>query len=596
MPHIEHLVVLMLESRSFDHMLGYLGHPDSSFKGLSGNETNAWYPGLPPAKVSNRADYTVPFAPDASHEGVMFQMTGAPGPYRPPYRVNNSGFAFSYELSALQQGGRPRQGERAMRCFQPAKVPVLAGLARDFAVCDQWFCSVPGGSWPNRNFVHAATSDGEVGSVLRPYKNRTIFEQLSEAEKSWTIYHEGPAHSWTFPRLWRRRENRKNFKHIDRLYVDVERNNLANYTFIEPNYGNLWPPSRSSNSQHTASNTRTSLNFEAGEQLIKDIYRALISERQIWEKTLFVITYAQHGGFYDHEPPPTTVPPDDKYNAHFKFDLLGPRVPAVLVSPWIPRGTVDHTRYDHASIVRTARDLFAPELGPLTRRDAASRSFLHNLSLEQPRSDFPDLAHPLAFEADEPSGVRPAFTLLAGNANQEPVDLASMDDFHRDLVWLAREVETCLVEEARGADPSLNEMRWWGPMCGSTVPDFPSREALRKYLRHICSMFHKSGEAYIRVADAEGNCYEMPSAVLLDRLIAELGKSRRKRAFIRIWDGVGRHLTFEKSGDLTLENSDGEMIAFPDLDLEDSRCMMQSFREGNGDRLQLEFERMESAR
>ncbi|MBA3522710.1 MAG: hypothetical protein H0T90_09445, partial [Gemmatimonadales bacterium] len=169
----QHVVVLMLENRSFDHMLGYLSRENPGIDGLSGRESNPLDVGQPTARltsVSDDAAYTGDFTRtlsskdtaevDPGHESQdvhsqVYARVGGQVPAAP----NNLGFVDNYRL---QKNGSIELAPRVMKCFAPARVSVLASLAREFAVCDRWFSSVPGPTWPNRLFVHAGTSDGQV--------------------------------------------------------------------------------------------------------------------------------------------------------------------------------------------------------------------------------------------------------------------------------------------------------------------------------------------------------------------------------------------------------------------------------------------------
>jgi phospholipase C len=162
------------------------------------------------------------------------------------------------------------------------------------------------------------------------------------------------------------------------------------YIFIEPNYGNIlpWTPGdfTCGNSQHPMDDVTR------GDRLIKDVYEAIRNSPH-WEHSLLIVTHDEHGGFYDHVAPPEAIPPGDAIsdadNNHNNFDFarLGVRVPAVVVSPWIRRGTIDHTQYDHTSALATLERLFG--FGPLTRRDAAANDLIHLLSLPTQRTDAP---------------------------------------------------------------------------------------------------------------------------------------------------------------------------------------------------------------
>lgn len=160
---IEHVFVLMLENRSFDHMLGFskiagtdaaTGEP-TAIDGLSGTESNSWNGSE--YVVTEGADLTMPADPSHEFTFVVEQLRGAGatyprgGPYPP---VNNSGFVASYMGSG---GQNPAE---ILKCYAPSQLPVLTALASEFAVCDQWHASLPGPTWPNRMFVHAASSGG----------------------------------------------------------------------------------------------------------------------------------------------------------------------------------------------------------------------------------------------------------------------------------------------------------------------------------------------------------------------------------------------------------------------------------------------------
>ncbi len=418
---IEHLIVLMLENRAFDHMLGYLEYPaGTGFEGIRGKEAQYGNP-MPDGSTANpgpNASYDIDPGPSHSHDAVMHQLLGN-NPRTRPYQITNKGFAADYEVVS------PGHGAEALHCFQPGQLPVLATLAQNFAVCDHWFCSVPGATWPNRNFAHSATSDGEVNIVMREYHNKTVFEQLSEANRDWAVYYEGfPAETMAFVNTWDPQGQNwlQRFKPIQNLYRAIQYDRLPHYAFVEPDM-----LGRETNSQHPSMGGE--VNFKAGEQFIWRLYNTLRANMPVFEKTLLLISYDEHGGFFDHFAPPQgpewSVPqvyhePNSDYT--FSFDLLGLRVPAVLVSPWIAPGTVDHTIYDHASIPATARKIARIDLPPLTPRDARANTFDGVLNLDAPRTDLPDIQEPFVDETKR----RPF----------EMVELQeSMVYILRDLIW-----------------------------------------------------------------------------------------------------------------------------------------------------------------
>ncbi|GAA3431758.1 hypothetical protein GCM10018954_013590 [Kutzneria kofuensis] len=187
--------------------------------------------------------------------------------------------------------------------------------------------------------------------------------------------------------------------------------------FIEPDYGDVLVGARDfrgGNSQHPLAD------ITDGERLIKTVYEAIRNSPH-WEHSVLIITYDEHGGFYDHVPPPPAAPPEDRivfpHNVHhgFAFDQLGVRVPAVVVSPLIPRGTVDHTTYDHTSLLATVEHLFG--LDPLTRRDAEANHLLHLFALPEPRRDAPTvLPDPASPGISAPRSTAPSATAVAADS------------------------------------------------------------------------------------------------------------------------------------------------------------------------------------
>lgn len=388
MAKVDHFIVLMLENRSYDHMLGFLDHPDPSFGGLRGDELNRRNPDdatSEPVYVEPLAVATEP-AHDPAHDfaNVQRQLFGTPTPVEDPI-AHNGGFVLDY-LASAPSGADPRD---VMRCHTPATLPVLSQLALEFAVCDRWFCSVPGPTWPNRLFAHSGASDGEHENEVRFYGQETIFGQLKRAGRTWRIYHDGLPLSYALPALWGSPGDDR-FRAMDRFYRDAAAGDLPNYTFIEPRHFGA-----KSTSQHPS----TGAGVLPGEELIAEIYNALRGS-PVWNECVFLITYDEHGGFYDHVEPPPAIPPRAGQVASngFRFDRYGVRVPAVVVSPYVARGTVDHAVYDHTSIIRTAREWFGFS-GDLGAREANARSFADLLSLAAPRADTPRRidAAPFAF-------------------------------------------------------------------------------------------------------------------------------------------------------------------------------------------------------
>ena len=387
MPDIAHVVVLMLENRSFDSMLGRLYPGRADFDGLKGNEFNLFGGAKVPVWTSpvplTAASACIP-NPDPKEEFVHMcaQIFGAGAAAGAPATM--SGYAANYMLDS--PGLDPRQ---VMHGFSPEHVPVISQLARSFGVSDRWHASAPNQTWPNRFFAHTGTAAGFVNNSPAhfPYTMPTIFSRLTNEGLSWRIYRHDMPQTATLEDIWSELPDHLYTFDTD-FMADAMAGRLPNYSFIEPRYFSDPLLNRMPNDQHPPHNVAF------GERLIARCYDALRNGAG-WTKTLFIITYDENGGIYDHVPPPAAVPPDDASPDNFAFDRFGVRVPAVLISPWIPAGSVIRPPagakypFDHTSILSTLRNLY--DLGrPLTRRDAAAPDVLHALSLPEPSNDGPD--------------------------------------------------------------------------------------------------------------------------------------------------------------------------------------------------------------
>jgi len=396
---IQHVVVLMLENRSFDHMLGFLytdagnksptGQP---FEGLTGTETNPDANGNPVSVFKIRAsDQNAYFYPGADPgEGYMatndqlFGNTTAPSP---PVATNQGfikDFAYTLGWQSKEKGWSILPGTVAnniMGCFTPDMLPVLSGLARGYAVCDHWYCSLPTETLPNRAFACAGTSQGHMDDKTKTFTSPSIFGLLAQNNVGWAIYgyDADPLTRHDFTDITTAPES--NFGQFTDFQAAAKAGTLPAYTFLEPSW------SATGNSQHP------NYDVALGEQLIYDVYQA-VRNGPGWNNTLLIITYDEHGGCYDHVAPPSgAVPPDDSAGEYdFDFTRFGLRVPTVLVSPLIAAGTVFRVPdgsmpLDHTSILKTVETRW--NLKPLTARDAAAPDVGNVLTLTTPRTDDP---------------------------------------------------------------------------------------------------------------------------------------------------------------------------------------------------------------
>ena len=395
---IQHIVVLMLENRSFDHMLGFLyadqgnkspaGQP---FEGLTGEESNPDASGAPVTvfriKATDVNAYFMPGAdPGEGYAATNSELFGSTTAPTPPV-ATNQGFVkdFAYTLTwqaqkkwSILQGTVP---QNIMGIFTPEMLPVLSGLARGYAVCDHWYSPAPTETLPNRAFAAAGTSQGHMNDNTKSFTVPSIFGLMSQHGLDWAIYgyDAEPLTRLNFPDTTSAPAS--HFGLFKDFQAAAAAGALPPYTFLEPDWGTT------GNSQHP------NYDVALGEQLIHDVYYALRNGKG-WNQTLLIITYDEHGGCYDHVPPPSgATPPDDTPGEYgFDFKRFGVRVPAVLVSPLIAPGTVFRvpegtTPIDHTSILKTVEKRWG--LPALTARDAAAPDLGDALTLSAPRTDDP---------------------------------------------------------------------------------------------------------------------------------------------------------------------------------------------------------------
>jgi len=429
---IEHLVVLMMENRSFDHALGFLKSAAWPIDGLTGTESNPDSTGVAVTVTPDARD-AGDFFPDPGHdflsvnEQIFSNSAGTGSP-------TMQGFVKAYEGKTKDV----RRSHRVMKCFGPGRLPNLSTLAKEYAVCDRWFASVPGPTLPNRAFSIGASSLGRVDMNPNYLTLKTVFELLDAHNVSSKIYYT----DWTLGLAVRFvAERAKKFLFFfDDFVNDCKKNKLPAFSFVEPRYNDLSTPG----GFFGAADQHPDHNMRLGERVINAVYEAVTSNKQTWESTLLVITYDEHGGLYDHVSPPATVNPGDKPldAAMFNFQRLGVRVPAVLVSPFIPPGTIIHNKvFDHTSIIATARKLFIPEWEKffLTERDRHAETFEDCLTLASPRSGkvkFPKQAP----EPKSPPGVMGLASITDAEPAVEASEPKPLNDFQQAMVvqaWLA---------------------------------------------------------------------------------------------------------------------------------------------------------------
>jgi phospholipase C len=396
LPQIQHIVQLMLENRSFDHMLGFLypgrsGPNGQPFEGLLGTESNNGTDGKPVTVYQiNTADpnaYYMPGAdPGEGYANTNSQLFGSGSAPAPPVATNvgfvtNFDAAISYDQRSARTVIAGTTAANIMGVFPPSALPVLSGLAKGFAVCDHWYSSVPTETFPNRGFANAGTSQGHMNDATPSYTVQSIFGLMTAHKVSWKIYgyNAEPLTRGNYPDTTSAPDSC--FGKFPDFQADAAAGNLPAYSFLEPSW------SSTGNSQHP------NYDVALGEVLIQQVYQALRSGPG-WNQTLFIISYDEHGGCYDHVSPPLGATPPDNTVGEFGFDFtrFGIRVPAVLVSPLIPAGTIYRVPdgsmpIDHTSVLKTIELRWG--LPNLTKRDAAAPDLGGVLTLTTPRTDDP---------------------------------------------------------------------------------------------------------------------------------------------------------------------------------------------------------------
>ncbi len=354
-PQIEHVVLLMLENHSADNVLGMLPHVSAVRRGE--------FDGLP----ANRHGIPVAGNPDGNGNRVRS--------FALPDMCPSHGLTQNWNSSHNQWHGGRNDGFVAnansttpMGYLTPAQMPVTYALAKRFPVSDRFFCSVLGQTLPNRRYYFSGTSSGQINddnsSILVPAANGTIFDRLDAGKVSWRVYYGNTPSPFYFPNF---RNNPRQVARCvtnEQFFTDASAGRLPSVSYVEPNFGYQ----SEENPQDIA----------YGESFLRRVAAAVMEGPQ-WHKTALLITYDEHGGWYDHVPPPRAVPPDDippdltlsaKGTFRARFDRYGFRVPLTVVSPWARPRYVSHKVADLTSPLAFIERKW--NLPAMTRRDAAA--------------------------------------------------------------------------------------------------------------------------------------------------------------------------------------------------------------------------------
>src|SRR5580704_2822844 len=400
----DHIVVVMMENHSFDNLLGDLSRTRPDVDGLrfdgAGRATNA-NPGVGgmPAQVG-----AYPLASTAQAKNV-----------------SQSWKATHEQIDGGAMDGFVRSVDAVepMGYYTPDVLPFAYSLAGTFTLADRWFCSVPGPTYPNRRFLLAGTAYGAtvtgLGTLLdAPPPDGTIFDRLSEQHISWGSYFTDVPMTTVIPTILL--EHADHHHLIHRFFHDCRAGSLPAVSFVDPSVGALssiasavaaLPSLVKDALRMLGADFRDPPHGETeedpqdmyyGESWAHEVIEAVLHSPS-WERTLLIYTYDEHGGYYDHVPPPPAIRPDDiapklqSGDPPGDYGMYGPRVPAVVVSPYSRPGGVSSQVHDHTSVLATIEHKW--NLPALTNRDANAATVMDFLDVSHPpRLDPPRLNAP----------------------------------------------------------------------------------------------------------------------------------------------------------------------------------------------------------
>jgi phospholipase C len=352
---IKTLVVVLMENRSFDHMLGYLSLPPYNRADVVGQSLDAaWL-----AKFAN-ADGGQLFQPFHNKQPYFL-----PPAFDPPHQrtdvahhlglLDNGNYPMTGFVSAIPQkvSTNPDHRRLVMGYFGADEAPINHFFASNFTICDHWFCAVPSGTQPNRLMAMGGATVIESNKTPLP-SQQLVYDWLDQRGISWRVYHQGIPFFTMMLRWVPRILGSDNFRPFDRLKSDLEStppSKLPQVIFVEPTYGDA-PHFGHWTDDHAPSG------ISNGQEFLMQVYNAITSSLSFWNRSLTFIGYDEHGGFFDHVSPPlitTTAPQGVAYDS---FLSLGPRTPAYVLSPFVKPGVCVNSTFDHTSVLKFIAEHF----------------------------------------------------------------------------------------------------------------------------------------------------------------------------------------------------------------------------------------------
>ena len=391
LPEVEHIVVLMMENHSYDNYLGLLRRGDGFTLGPGGApvETN------PYANGDRQRAFSMP---------TTCQLDAKPSQeWQASHQQFNNGKNDGFVISP--------SGPVAMGYWGPTDLPFYYSLASTFPLGDRWFCSLLGQTNPNRRYLIAATSagvvDDDVAQLTIPAPNGTIFDRLEHFGISWRDYYHPSSSPTVGVYLSDPAATSPNVIAVDAFFNDVAAGTLPDFCIVDPNFG--------------TGSEEDPQDISVGQAFAAQVINALMDSPS-WQNTILVWTYDEHGGYYDHVPPPPAIAPDtiqplvlDGESTYDGFHRYGFRVPAAVISPFARANHVSSLVYDHTSILALVERKW--NLPALTYRDANAHDLMDFLDFQHPGfRDPPRLAKPLkwpqACETTGPGTIPPPDSII----------------------------------------------------------------------------------------------------------------------------------------------------------------------------------------
>jgi phospholipase C len=364
---IDHIVLLMQENRSFDEYFGQLhlsGQPKAQGPRANARDVD------PTGTTGGIRRF---------HQTALCEVSDLDHSWTGTHVSVDGGKMDRF--TEVNASGKDPNGHRAMGFYTAKDLNFYYKLYKTFAIGDHYFCSVQGPTFPNRFYYLAGTSFGHINNdfpqTAAEFTQRSIFNALDEAGITWKVYYSQIAFAQIFGYV--RNTRMANLVPVEQYFSDAAAGTLPQVSFVDPIF---------TDKVNVENDEHPPANVQIGQQFAASIVEALMKS-PLWSRSVLFLTYDEHGGYYDHVPPPAACIPDDippllsVSDVNAQFDAYGVRVPVVVISPYAKKHFVSHVVHDHTSILRFVETRF--DLPALTRRDANADPMLEFFDFSKPK-------------------------------------------------------------------------------------------------------------------------------------------------------------------------------------------------------------------